>query len=887
MSSWVALVALAGVAVFGVLAGLSFAVAGGGGAIGPALHIVNNGRHLTPYGRTTVVGNAPMGAALTPDGRFYWTVSAGAGLNDVRIVSAKTGAVIQTLPLPGASGGIAIGGGRAFVSGLQNSTNKGTSRSDLPGGAGDVIHVFKYSKASGKATETGQIAVPPPPGTAGPEDFPIHANKALSYPEHLAATPDGKTLLVPLGLADAAAIVQGSSVRYVPVGHYPYGAAILPGGRRGLVTNETPGTVSVIDMRKAQVVKTIDVGGHLAHPEAVVAPAGKRAYVAVTNRDNVAVLNTSTLTRERYLADGVHAGIGTAPDAVAVTANGRQLLVANSGSDAISVWGIPSGRSHAFKLQGRVPTARYPTDVHASGGKSPQLFWLSMKGLGTGPNPNGPNPFNSSTLDQTASTTQFLPRITDGSTGVGALPNAKSLRKLTKQADAQLPPANLPHSPPAGTPLRSGGPIKHVFFIVRENRTYDQVLGDDTRGAGDKSLTLFGQDTTPNLHALVQRFPLVDHLYADSEASQQGHQWTSAGSISDYSEKNWNQISNVFGSYGARGRPLQTGIYTAAFPPKGYLFDQALRQNISFFNYGETYAGNIPLPYAPVSLLANTTDKDRTAQDAAQVQAKFDKSDLGPGVAGGCYPGAFYVGPDILTGKWAFDSSVPPGAPAGSESRFDCFKQHFDQQVAAGGVPSFNYLTLTNDHTQGLSPNAYTPQAMIADNDLATAQVVDLISHSPIWAQSAIFVVEDDSQDGADHVDAHRIPVAVISPYAKPAAVVSTRYDQLSVLRSMELILGMQPLSLNDSLATPMYDAFDSTPTNLAPFTALPETQDLLAKNPGGTSLARQSARLDFRHLDGVPQRKLDGLLWKAVHGPDSTPPAPGPNAVRGHDANG
>jgi YVTN family beta-propeller protein len=855
--------------------------AGDDGSIGPQLALLNNGRHLTPYGRTAAVGNAPMGGAATPDGRFYWTVSAGAGLNDVRIVSVTTGKVIQTIPLPGASGGVAIGGGRAFVSGLQNSTNKGTSRADLPGGGGDVIHVFKYSKSSGQATETGQIAVPPPSGTPGPEDFPIHANKPLSYPEHLAASADGKTLLVPLGLADAAAIVKGSSVRYVKVGNYPYGAAILPDGRRGLVTNETTGTVSVIDLGKAKVTRTIDVGGHLAHPEAVVAPPGKRAYVAVTNQDRVAVIDTSKLKRERYLAVGVRAGIGTAPDAVAVTADGGQLLVANSGADSISVFGIPRGKARAFKAQGRIPTARYPTDVQATGGKKPKLLWLSMKGLGTGPNPNGPNPFNSSTLDQTASPTQFLPRITDGSTGVGPLPSAKALPALTKQADAQLTPANH-ETAPAGTPLRPGGPIKHVFFIVRENRTYDQVLGDDTRGAGDKNLTLFGNDTTPNLHALVQRFPLVDHLYANSEASQQGHQWTAAGNISDFSEKNWNQISNIFGSYGARGRPLQTGIYTAAFPPKGYLFDQALRQNISFFNYGEAYAGNIPLPYSGVSLLANTTDKDRTAQDAAQVQAKFDRSDLGPGVAGGCFPASFYVGPDILSGHWAFDSSVPAGAPAGSESRFDCFKQRFEQQLSAGSVPSFNYLTLTNDHTLGLSSSGYTPQAMVADNDLATAQVVDLISHSSIWADSAIFVVEDDSQDGADHVDAHRIPAAVISPYAKPGAVVHTRYDQLSVLRSMELILGMQPLSLNDALATPMYDAFDSTPTNIAPFTALPETQDLLAKNPGGTAAARQSARLDFRHLDGVPQRKLDALLWKAVRGYNSKPPAPGPNASGG-----
>jgi hypothetical protein len=320
-------------------------------------------------------------------------------------------------------------------------------------------------------------------------------------------------------------------------------------------------------------------------------------------------------------------------------------------------------------------------------------------------------------------------------------------------------------------------------------------------------------------------------------------------------------------------------VLAVSFPPKGFLFDQAIRDKVSFFNYGEAYAGNFPLPYPQIPLLANTFDKDRGPAEISAAAAKFAQSDFNtPGRAGDCFPNGFYIGSDVLTGKQVYDSSLPAGTDG--ESRTDCFRQRFAQQLAAGDVPAFNYLTLTNDHTQGLSAGNRTPQAMIADNDLGTAQIIDTISHSPIWPQTAIFVVEDDSQDGADHVDAHRIPALVVSPYAKANAVVHTRYDQVSVIRTMELILGMHPLSLNDALATPMYDAFDSTPANIGPYTAIPPAQDLNARNPTTGAGARAASKLDFRTIDKVSQRSLDRMLWRAVHGQHSVPPPPGPNAT-------
>jgi hypothetical protein len=363
---------------------------------------------------------------------------------------------------------------------------------------------------------------------------------------------------------------------------------------------------------------------------------------------------------------------------------------------------------------------------------------------------------------------------------------------------------------------------------------------------------------------------LVDHVYADSEASIDGHFWAAAGSVSDYVQKNW------YPNYADRGRPYDFGVYAVTWPSTGFLFDQAQKQGISYFNYGEAIAGVVPLP-----------DKDRTAAMTAEVAAKFAHSDLGAGTktglgatpAGECYPNDADIEHDAITMNPTYDGSPPPGASPLAESRFDCFKARFTEQLATGTVPAFNYLVLPNDHTVVTTPGKRTPQALIADNDYGLGQMVDLISHSSIWKSSAIFVIEDDSQDGADHVDAHRIPAAVISPYTARGSVVHTRYDFLSVIRSMELILGMKPLGLFDRLATPMYDVFTSKPENLAPYSAVVPQQSRTVLNTAHSPGAAQSARFDFSVPDQVPQRVMDAILWKTVHGRNSQPPPPGPGA--------
>ncbi|MEJ7892831.1 MAG: bifunctional YncE family protein/alkaline phosphatase family protein [Solirubrobacteraceae bacterium] len=914
------------------------------GRVSPKTGLQVSGRKLNPAGKLTPLGSLPAGAALTPNGRFLWTVSAGRGRNDVRIVTVPRrgrGRVRQTLPLPGSSGGIAIApdGRTAYVAGTGESGDKKVqSPEGTPGKAGDVIHVFAVNPRSGRATRDGVIEVPPPSGSPVVQSFPPETTKTLSWPRDIAVSPDGETLLAALNLANRAAIVDTESraVRYVKVGSYPYGAAITRDGKTGLVSNEADGTVSVIDLEAGTKMRDVQVGPHLSHPEGIaIDPKRDLAYVAVTHQDLIAVLDLKSFTVTRTLSVERPVGIGTAPVALSVDPQGCRLVSANSGEDAVAVFALSASRkcfprksapraqaraqrvlSHEgrqavdlaentveeeaeiygeeaeeraeaakrrrparplpkrFELLGRVPIGSYPVFAAATP-RSRQLVWVAAKGLGTGPNdastspaPIVNDPGSATSGRPEAQRFRYLPTIVKGIAGVLPFPGARALRRLTPRASRQIRPSNKQKAPP-GSPIAGPGPsdkIKHVFYIVRENRTYDQILGDDPRGDGDPKLTLFGEDITPNAHALAKRFPLLDHVYANSEASIDGHFWTSAAAVSDYVVKNWHQ------NYAGRGRPFDFGVYAVTWPSQRFLFDQAEKQGISYFNFGEAVAGTVPLP-----------DRDRNAQETKEVAKKFAKSDLGQN---GCFPNdASSGGVDVVLSAGpgpdveVYDSSLPEGASPLALSRFNCLRTRFNTMVAQDAVPQFTYITLPNDHTAGTTPGQRTPNAMIAENDWALGQTVELISKSPVWKDSLILVIEDDSQDGADHVDAHRIPAFAISPYAKRGAVIHTRYDFLSFIRTLEIAVGMEPLNLFDAVAVPMYDVFTSEPENGEPYTAIRPDVNLTERNTAQSPNARLSARLPLNFTDRTPQRYLDKILWQYVHGPGSEPPPPGPNA--------
>jgi DNA-binding beta-propeller fold protein YncE len=872
--------------------------------VGPSSHLQPSGRLLLPPGKLTTLGNHPGGGAVTKNGRFLWTLSAGRGKNDIRIVEvapfcrendaqcrrtslARSGRLVQVIRMPGVDGGIVMApdGRTAYVSGVPESEHKDQQTpAGTPGKQGDVIHVFHYDPRTGHATRAGIIPVPPPSSATFPQNFPPTNTEKLSWPRDLAITADGRTLLAALNLGDAAAIVdtQTKAIKYVQTGDYPYGAAITRNGR-GLVSNEADGTVSVIDLQNATKIKDLQVGVHLSHPEGIAAdPRADRAYVAVAGQDRVVVIDTKTMTLRHNLELRRRPGIGVEPTQVSVDGYGCYLTSADSGEDALALFRLrdpckltrhhPGGKVTVEGKQladprylGRVPTASYPVMARPEPHLG-RIVWIAAKGFGVGPNPNGPNPLSPKNTDDNVNAFRYLPSIVTGTSGVLPLPTSRQQRAAySGQVAKQLVPTNF-RGAPQGSPLvppgtSGGGRIKHVFYIVRENRTYDQILGDDARGNGSKSLELFPSPSiTPNAHALAKRFPLLDHVFANSEASIDGHFWTSASAVSDYVVKSWHQ------NYGGRKRPYDFGVFSITWPPKGFLFDQAEKQGISYFNYGEAIAGTVPL-----------TDKDRQPAETAEVDRKFSKSDLGAPV--GCFPNDAYVGQNAITQNEAYDSSPPPGSPPNSESRFDCFNTRFTAQLAANNVPAFNYITLLSDHTQGLSPGRRTPRAMIAENDYALGQFVQRISHSAVWDSSVILVMEDDSQNGADHLDAHRIPAFVISPFARKGAVVHTRYDFPSLIRTAEIPIGMSPLNLFDALGTPMYDAFAATRVNADAYDAIKPTQNLNERN-ANTAVNRSAVRgLNLKQIDSVPQEELDKLLWWSVHGFGSKAPPPGPNA--------
>jgi len=864
--------------------GVTAAMASGApaaGRVGPGAGLTANGRRLAAAGRMTTVGDFPSGGALSPNGRFYWAVDSGHGRNDVTIVDTGTGRVVQVLPLPGAYGGVAFAsdGRTAYVSG--EPTGNSHPAGPVQGAAGDVIHRFAVDPIHGQAWETAPITLPATSGgtaqaeAGNPLSFILQPpgpgpSSGLAWPIGLAVSADGRTLVAALNQADQTALIDTTSgvARLVKVGRYPFGAAV--DGRTAYVSNELDGTISVIDLGSATVTRTITVGPANSHPEALLAdPGSHRLYATITNLDEVAMIDPATGGVE-HVSVGRRASRpgtttpGTAPVGLAVSPDRRTLYVADAGEDAVAV--IALGGSHPDQLAGRIPTAAYTSGVAVTpDGK--HLVWLAAKGLGAGPNPGYGQHFAAS---EAAPYGQYVPDMLLGRVGVLDTPSPGALRALTRAANNAVHPANLSAAPP-GTPVHdpAGGPsrqISHVFYIVKENRTYDQIFGSNPKGDGDPSLELFDDNgvsgpaagVTPNAHRLADRFGLLDHFYADSEVSVDGHLITSSGYATDFVQR------SLHANYAGRGRVLNAGQDPVTFPPNAFIFDQAARQGVTFHNDGELSAGVTP-----------QGNDGRPTFPTVAANTSYD------------YPPFFGCDNAGLVPVTAADHAVacdtdsgtlgPAGYAGVAHSRFDWFQQQFQRQIATGTVPSLTYLTLPNDHTNGVHKDYPTPKALVADNDLGLGQIVDLISHSSIWSSSAIFVVEDDSQDGADHVDAHRMPAFVISPWSR-GGVVSTRYDQFSALRTIELITGLRPLSLNDALAEPMYDAFVSggAGPDVTPYTALMPTQPL------GAVVSAQPAGIDAAlplGTDIAPQRLLDEALWRSVYGALTRPPAPGPRA--------
>jgi len=771
--------------------------------------VTPHGWRITPAGAQLDVGPGPLALGLHPSGR--WLVALTGGLHDhsLLVVDAADGRIRQGFR---AQGGEADSDwpwqqahARSFYVGLAFAPDgRSVYAAD---GAGNAV--ARFDVIDDVLVEAPSIAL-----TSGREG-------AVAHPAGIAVSADGARLFVAGNLADALFVVDPASreqLAEIPVGHLPYGVALNRSGRLAFVTNWGARTVSVVDLALRKQVATLETG---THPSAIVASStSDEIYVTNTDSDRVSVLDgdRAVLLRQIDLRPYAEAPLGASPNALALSPDGSTLYVANAGDNDVAVVVLAAPGSIAGdRVAGLIPTAWYPSAV-ALDASGETLFVTNMKGLGIGPAPDG----------------VYWPSLLHGTLSRIPIPSPSALETYTAQVFANnrfdAPPSVAPGSV---IPSRPGeaSPIEHVIYVLKENRTYDQVLGDLEIGNGDPSLTLFGEPVTPNHHELSRRFVTFDNFYSDAEVSADGWSWSNGANANTYVQKNWPlnyaefDRPYDFGGFVALGYVSDDAGLPGEEPGETFLWDGLARAGVSYTNFG-FYMGNPPVVDEAMPGLAGHTDL--------------------------LYPG------------WDLEVT--------DQVRIDRWLEVFQGYQRAGAMPRMQFVCLPNDHTSGSTPGAPTPSAMVADNDLALGRLVEAVSHSAFWPSTVIFVMEDDAQDGHDHVDGHRSIALVISPYTQTASVDSTFYSTVSALRTMELILGVDPMSKYDALATPMSAAFARIP-NLRPYTALLPSVPLDARNADNAPMAEESVAIDFSKPDRIPMQLMNEILWKSVKGADREMP--------------
>jgi YVTN family beta-propeller protein len=751
--------------------------------------ITTYGWRVTPAGQQAPLGEKPFGAALSPDGAYLAISNDGEHIQSLSLLNATTRATLQHID---------YNTPQALFIGLVWSPDG--SKLYASAGGSDKIRVYAHS--GDKLTEGMSITLP-----------------KGSFPAGIALSADGRRLYAAdngNGRVSQIDTTNGTVLGAVgAVGPNPYTVALSPDEKSVYVSNWGTNTVSVLDASTLATQATMTVG---SHPTVMTRnPVTKELYVAVTDADRVAVIKPGATTVSRYidLAPYHGAPVGTSPEGLDVARDGRTLYVANAGNNDVAVVDLAKNR-----VKGLIPTGWYPTSVTLSHDGS-TLLVANAKGLGAGPNPRGGNVLTDYS--------QFVGTMIMGTLSAVPVPDAAALAHYTKQVSANNR-FDLSHGQKGSViPARPGdaSPIKHVIYIVKENRTYDQVFGSLGKGNGDPSLNLFGDSAAPNQRSLARRFVTLDNFYADGAVSSDGWEWATASASNSYNEHLWPV------AYGGRGRSDDVYTNQATDPGKvtgdSRIWDRLDDAGISYRNYGMWATGPLPAQvFKTEPRLAGHTDPNFAAQNLA------------------------------LT----------------DNSRVDEWTKEFGQFVANGQLPRMEFIRLGNDHTSGTTKGALTPSAMVADNDLAVGRIVDAVSHSPYWKDTAIFVTEDDAQSGPDHVDAHRTTALVVSPYTQTGRVDSTHYSTVAMMRTMELLDGIGPLTQYDAMATPMTASFTGEP-NLGTFDAITPQQSLTEVNGANAPMAEQSSRMDFSSADRAPEQELNQAIWESVKGANSPMPPP------------
>jgi len=792
------------------------------GYTGGGVTLLPNGWRIAPAGRHLPIGDLPLAMTFSPDGRSLIVANNGYARPTLRVVDLERRLVAQTFALDDNWLGMAWhpDGRRFYASGAAaNSLIELRWQNDRLS-AGSTIQLAPSSRTAPSAA--AQLA--PNAAKPGPQ----------SFVGGIAITPDGSRICAVHVLGQIADLVdtETRTIRATAkLAAEPYTCLASPDGSTFFVSLWGGARVLKFNATTLAATGEITVG---EHPNAMVLSAdGSRLFVACANTNAVWVIDLASwkATEQISIALFPKAPPGSTPNSVAVSPDGGTLLVANADNNTVAVVDISTAGQG--RVTGFIPTGWYPTMVQfRPDGR--EIFVLSGKGLTSLANPRGPQPGLPSAEGQ------YTGSMLHGSLSIVPTPDAAMLARYTRTVRNVTPLTGATVLTPAGAPAlspiprRVGGtsPIKHVFYVVRENRTYDQILGDLDRGNGDPSLALFGEPVTPNAHALAKQFVTLDNFYVDAEVSYDGHAYSMGAYASDFIEKIWpTNYANRGAAYLSEGTGEMRNKYgNITAPESGYIWDAVLRAGKTVRSYGE---------------FAHMDPETKTVRASV------------PGLEGHVHP-----------------SFTPWDLNTKDNARVDTWLEEFNRFDAAGTLPALSIIRLGNDHTNGTTVGAPTPRAMIAENDLALGRLVEAITRSRAWKESAIFVVEDDAQNGPDHVDAHRAPAFVISPFARHGAVDSTLYTTSGVLRTIELILGLPPMSQYDAAATPMYNAFQTSPV-MAPFVRLNARVPLDEMNRPGAPGAQASAAMNFAEADLTPELELNEILWQSVHGAGAIMPPP------------
>jgi YVTN family beta-propeller protein len=787
----------------------------GGGAELP------NGWRITPAGQpVATLGDLVLKIVASPDGKVIVASHGGYLPHGLTVLDAHTHRIVQEVPLKTAWLGLSWSpdGHTLYVSGGNANGEKKIEASLAP--------IYALSYANGRFDPQPKAEV---------RDESTTTDKTW-WSGVLADPKRGVVWAANRGTSmDATDVVQfdaatGSVRGRVHVGVSPYELALTKDGRRLFVSNWGDKSVSVVDARSLKVIKTIPIG---FNPNDMVLSDDGRLFVACSNENTVYVIDVKTLEVLETISTALYpkAPEGSTPNSLALDKKRKLLFVANADNNDVAVVDV-AARSHA-NVEGFIPTGWYPSAV--SLGESGNVLYIgNSKGESGHPTLKGPtSPLAKSwSGDETIKTLQ--------KSSLERLPLAGLKPKLARWTKEVL--ANTPYNddlltaaraPGAASILPSkvgvGSPIKYVVYIIKENRTYDQVYGDLPNTNGDPRLAIFGRKITPNQHAMAEQWAAFDNCYADGDVSKDGHSWANGAYATDQNEKSWPA------EYGGHSQPVWRSM--AYMPSSGYLWDAAKRKGLTYRSYGE---------YA-------------TRASVGEPMMNISGAN---GLVG-------HVSPNYLQNRVRDTENARVFL-----EEFARYEANFDSPDPEKRLPNYIVMSMQENHTHGTDPKSFSPRAMVANQDVAVGQIVERLTHSRYWPQMAIFIMEDDAQDGPDHVDARRTACLVISPYVKRGIVDSTMYTTSSVVRSIELLLGMPPLSQYDAAATPFFAAFGTTP-DLTPFTALPAQFDVNEKNPPTAYGAKESARMDFRDPDNAPVRRLNEIIWKSVMGADSPMPPP------------